>query len=235
MKVETQITIAEHEGRNALFAALAKAQGAFTEIRKNREVTIRPRDRAPYSFRYADLAAITEATRRPLSENGLFVIQPLNDISSQAPEAVIETILGHQDGGTITSRLRIANDFPDPKQFGAVVTYLRRYAVSSMLGIAADDDLDEDGNPSSNDQSAARQGDAAPPARKETAASRPKPGELPTCTPENFEKKREGWKRLVSAGKPVADMVAMIQTKELLTDEQKAEIASWAPQRSEQQ
>ncbi|HEY8606599.1 MAG TPA: hypothetical protein VIM12_05735 [Noviherbaspirillum sp.] len=53
--------------------------------------------------------------------------------------------------------------------------------------------------------------------------------QLPTCSAEDFEKKKAGWKKAIEGGKPVNDLVAMIQSKELLTDEQKMEIASWAP------
>ncbi|WP_228534901.1 hypothetical protein [Noviherbaspirillum malthae] len=53
--------------------------------------------------------------------------------------------------------------------------------------------------------------------------------QLPTCTAEDFEKKKAGWKGIVESGKKsVNDLIAFIQTKELLSDEQKMEIASWA-------
>ncbi|MET3654044.1 hypothetical protein [Dyella japonica] len=51
---------------------------------------------------------------------------------------------------------------------------------------------------------------------------------LPTCSDESFDKKKAGWRKTVEAGKPVNDLIAMIQTKELLTNDQKIEIASWA-------
>ncbi|WP_321291374.1 ERF family protein [Alcaligenes phenolicus] len=223
--IENRTTIADHPGRNALFAALAVAQGAFPEIKKNRLVQIRPRDSAPYSFRYADLSVMRESVKQPLADNGLFVIQPINDLEGRVPEAVIETILGHKDGGTVTSRLKVANDFHDPKAFGAVVTYLRRYAYGAILGLTSDDDLDEDGAPVQDAPAKGKSNDAA---RPDKPAARTEPGGLPECTPDTFEQKTEGWKRLVTAGKPVADMIAMIETKTLLTDEQKAEIASWA-------
>jgi len=52
--------------------------------------------------------------------------------------------------------------------------------------------------------------------------------ELPLCSDETFEKKKAGWKKTVEAGKAVNDLIAMIQTRESLTTEQKLEIASWA-------
>ncbi|OYV95161.1 MAG: hypothetical protein B7Z68_07330 [Acidobacteria bacterium 21-70-11] len=52
---------------------------------------------------------------------------------------------------------------------------------------------------------------------------------LPTCSAESFDKKKVGWKTTIEAGKKsVNDLIATIQTKELLTDDQKVEIASWA-------
>lgn len=52
--------------------------------------------------------------------------------------------------------------------------------------------------------------------------------ELPECTPEAFEKKRAGWMAVVKGGKKSAnDLIATIQTKETLSDEQRMEIASW--------
>lgn len=56
----------------------------------------------------------------------------------------------------------------------------------------------------------------------------PKKG-LPACTPEAFDKKKAGWKKTVETGvKSVNDLIATIETKEKLSDDQKVEIASWA-------
>lgn len=52
--------------------------------------------------------------------------------------------------------------------------------------------------------------------------------ELPACTPEAFEKKKAGWKKTIEDGKKsVNDLIAFIQTKETLSDDQRMEIASW--------
>ncbi len=48
------------------------------------------------------------------------------------------------------------------------------------------------------------------------------------CTAESFEKKKAGWKKLIVEGKKtVSDLIAMVETKELLTEEMKFEIDSW--------
>lgn len=137
-----------------LFAALAKAQAKFEPIEKNRTVEIRPRDKAPYTFRYADLQEILAKTRKALTDNGLALFQIVED-------GVLRCVLTHQDGGSITSSLALPTslrDMHDPKALGALISYLRRYQASAILGVAADDDLDQDGEPMGN----ATTGTAAP-------------------------------------------------------------------------
>lgn len=52
---------------------------------------------------------------------------------------------------------------------------------------------------------------------------------IPVCTPEFFERNKASWQKVVKEGKKsVNDLIATIQTKELLSDDQKVEIASWA-------
>ena len=55
-------------------------------------------------------------------------------------------------------------------------------------------------------------------------------GGKPVCTADSFEKQKEGWKAVIQSGKKAVNaLIATIQTKETLTDEQKVEIASWMP------
>jgi len=52
---------------------------------------------------------------------------------------------------------------------------------------------------------------------------------LPTCTPEAFDKRKAGWKAAIEQGiQDVNELIATVETKELLTTDQKVEIASWA-------
>jgi len=56
-------------------------------------------------------------------------------------------------------------------------------------------------------------------------------GVLPECSAATFEKKKDGWKKhIVEGTKSVNDLIAMIQTREILNDDQKMEIASWSVQ-----
>lgn len=57
---------------------------------------------------------------------------------------------------------------------------------------------------------------------------------LPTISTEAFEKKKGSWKTTVESGKKAAsDLITTIETKELLTPDQKTEIASWTPKATE--
>lgn len=127
------------EGMGVFYAAFAKAQGAFLPIEKNRDVYIKS-DKGSYSFKYADLAEIRAKTTPAMSANDLCLFQL---VTEDEGGTCIRTIIGHSSGAEAESTIRI-NRQGDMKQFGAAVTYLRRYVVGPMLGIAADDDIDED-------------------------------------------------------------------------------------------
>ena len=135
-----------------IYAALAKAQAAFKPCVKNRK--------ANYG-KYADLASIFAATQPALNANGLAVFQRV----TSRPEGVeVETILGHESGETISSGplfmpVTLGKGMNPAQAFGSARTYACRYSLSSLLGIAADDD--DDGNAagvgSASDRYASRQ------------------------------------------------------------------------------
>lgn len=121
----------------ALSAALAKAQGEFLAIAKNRSVKIQMKSGGSFNFKYADLEATINATRPALSKNELCVIQPITDNK-------LLTIISHSSGEYIESSMPLPEQIgEDPKQYGAKISYLRRYAYQSLLCVMADDDLDE--------------------------------------------------------------------------------------------
>lgn len=125
----------------ALYGALAKAQGEFLPLAKNRNVEITMKSGGKYRFRYADLEAVLSSTRAALAKNGLSTIQVIEQVEGLP---MLKTVLAHESGGTISSYLQLPrNDGGDIKNYGAAITYLRRYALTSMLCVAADDDLDE--------------------------------------------------------------------------------------------
>jgi hypothetical protein len=144
----------------AVFAALAKAQG---EIRNAVKDSANPHFRS----KYADLAAIVDACRKPLSENGIAVIQ----IPHNAGRDIgVTTILGHSSGQWISGRIAVAPAKWDAQSLGSVTTYLRRYSLAAMTGVAPEDDDGEGavGRADGNGQEA-----APPQTRGATRAARP--------------------------------------------------------------
>lgn len=156
----------------SLYGALAKAQGAFQPIVKNREVEITMKTGGRYKFRYADLEEILTKTRPALSANGLALIQTVEH-GQQGPLLVCR--LMHAQGGMMSSEVAMpgVRDLGDPKSFGAAITYLRRYMVTAMLGVAADDDLDEDGQGIDDTPTTGRKPTVAAPQRRAEAPAQP--------------------------------------------------------------
>lgn len=169
----------------ALYAALAAAQGQFLPIEKNRNVTIKPREAPAYSFRYADLEEVISKTRPALTAHKLALFQSL-DVSGN--DARLVCTLAHADGAVIQSAISIPHphSMKEPKQFGALVSYYRRYMVTSILGVAADDDLDEDGqegeqiNRQAASQHAGQKPAVAQPQRRPAPAKTEQTGEAAT-------------------------------------------------------
>jgi ERF superfamily len=124
-----------NNGTAALHAALAAAQGEFPPIPRDKKVTVKTREGNHYSFEYAELGTILGAVRPTLSKHGLALVQLLEDAS-------VRTELRHKDGGIISASFPLPTVPARPQELGSLITYLRRYAVVAMLGIATEDDDD---------------------------------------------------------------------------------------------
>lgn len=212
-----------------LYAALAKAQGEFLPITKNRTVKITPREKAAYEFRYADLEEVFSKTRPALSKHGLALIQTIKETDRGL---TLVCHLVHEQGGSITSELPIMNPNGDPKQFGAMVSYLRRYLATAILGVAADDDLDEDGNSADGHGAmpAPTERKAPPQTQQQSAAPATKTAEKGPATLEEpaFVKRLPSWHKQIEDGMKPADLLATIATRYALTEEQKTRITESA-------
>ena len=112
---------------NELATALAKAQGAITPA-------IKDSNNPFFKSQYADLASVWDACRKPLSENGLSVVQTIDGNDK------LETTLLHSSGQFISSTLSIVAKDQTSQSIGSAITYARRYALSAIIGICPDDD-----------------------------------------------------------------------------------------------
>jgi hypothetical protein len=96
-----------------------------------------------YHSNYSTLAAVWDACRKPLSDNGLAIFQPTRH--GENGKIIIETLLAHSSGEWIMGELDIQPVKTDPQSIGSAITYARRYALAAMVGIAPEDDDAEGG------------------------------------------------------------------------------------------
>ncbi len=96
-----------------------------------------------FKSKYADLTSVWEACRKPLTDNGLAVIQTGVCLSEHPERVAIETTLVHASGEWMSGIISARPVKDDPQSLGSCVTYLRRYSLSALVGICPEDD---DGN-----------------------------------------------------------------------------------------
>ena len=121
----------QSEQINELAAALAIAQGSITGALKDSANPF-------FKSKYADLASVWDACRDSLSKNGLAVVQVAS--TSETGAAVITTTLCHKSGQWIRGSISLMPVKSDPQGMGSALTYARRYALASMVGVAQVDD-----------------------------------------------------------------------------------------------
>lgn len=126
---------------NELATALSKMQQQVRSIPKNKTAIIPMKSGGKFQFSYADLCGILDAVRKPLTDNGLSITQLF---ANDGVNYQIVTTLLHSSGQWLKSFLPISVNAVDIKQLGSQITYSRRYALASILGVCADDD-DEGG------------------------------------------------------------------------------------------
>jgi len=125
----------------AFLTAFAKAQSEYEPVLRERTVIIKPRDGTAYQFKYAELANVIDATRA-LSRNGIVVSQPVHQARDK--QLWLYTIVAHAEGAGQVTRIRLEGA-PDMKVFGGEITYIRRYMFGPAVGVASEDDADDNG------------------------------------------------------------------------------------------
>src|SRR5712691_2495721 len=145
----------------ALAAALAKAQVELANPEKSLTATIRT-DRngeGTRTFRYAPLSSGLDIVRKSLGKHEIAIFQT-TAIDQPTHSVSLTTMLTHASGEWIASEWPVCpvSDTAAPHRMGAALTYARRYALFTLVGIAGEDDLDA---PDLNCQPAADSGGTA--------------------------------------------------------------------------
>jgi ERF superfamily len=129
----------------ALASALAKAQAEFVNPEKSLTATIRSGrpGEGERSFRYAPLSSGLDIVRKTLGQHEIATVQT-TAIDQAAGIVNLTTMLAHASGEWIASDWPVCSiaETANPQRMGAALTYARRYALFTLVGIAGEDDLD---------------------------------------------------------------------------------------------
>ena len=128
----------------AIATALAKAQTELSNPEKAMVGTVyNNRSDSPQSFRYASLSSGLDIIRKALGGQQIAIAQT-TDIDRASGTVNLTTLLLHTSGEWISSDWPVCqlSETSAPRRMGAALTYARRYALFTMVGIAGEDDLD---------------------------------------------------------------------------------------------
>lgn len=116
-----------------LYAALAKAQAEVENATKSS-------NNQHFRSKYADLAEVLNTVRPVFARHGIAILQ---STEFDGARVSVTTALAHTSGGVVTSTAACVPAKTDAQGIGAATTYLRRYSLAAMAGVAQEDD---DGN-----------------------------------------------------------------------------------------
>jgi len=132
----------------ALATALAKAQIELANPEKALTGTIEPQrgergQGVARQFRYASLSSGLEIVRKALGQHEIATVQT-TAVDQAAGMVNLTTVLAHSSGEWIASDWPVCPiaETERPHRMGAALTYARRYALFTLVGIAGEDDLD---------------------------------------------------------------------------------------------
>lgn len=171
-----QAQAAPVDPQTALCAALTKAQGEAANVTKNATADLGKR-----TYHYATLDTMRDALRPILASNGLAFV-------GRMAEGGILWHLSHVAGGTLEWLTGYPDGVNAPQGLGSAITYLTRYQLALLLGVAAEDDDDA--------QTAQEQAKAAP------AAPRPAPTPPAQTDAAREDAMKAFWKAWAKSGLP---------------------------------
>lgn len=169
------------ESIGAIAGALAKAQIELANPEKSLIATIRspfPRE-SDRSFRYASLSSGLDLVRKSLGRHEIATVQTTS-IDEVAGLIRLTTTLAHSSGEWVSSDWPVCpvSETSAPHRMGAALTYARRYALFTLVGIAGEDDLD------APDLNAGMDGAMLNPARSDELGKHVSPDQRPTSPPD---------------------------------------------------
>jgi hypothetical protein len=124
---------------------------ALVAVQKKMVPVKKSADNPFFKSKYAPLDKVMPSALKLLNEQGIAVLQPTDNIvtySETGGNSALTTTLLHTSGEWISSTQPLVLDKDNPQGQGSAITYARRYALMSMIGMVADED--DDGNVASS-------------------------------------------------------------------------------------
>lgn len=207
---------------NELLKAMVEAAPEISSISKSKQA---------YGYKYATLDSLIDMLRGVLPKHGLWFIQMPTRIDDKS---VLTTKVFHVSGQWLEDSIEmtdteLSGKTNDTQKLGASITYFRRYALSSIFGVAADEDVD--GN--LNNAKPAQQS-------KPVAQPQPKPQQKQDPTPfimKDLAKRMESGETKESILSDYANILKTDQVREVqnLSDKEKAIVANTLFKRTKEQ
>jgi len=97
------------------------------------EVEALTKDTKGYNYKYFDINQMLEKLLPKFQEQGLLLIQPIED------DRVTTRIIDLETGEDVQSSIALTIG-AKPQDLGSEITYYRRYTLQSLLGLRAEDD-----------------------------------------------------------------------------------------------
>lgn len=122
----------------ALAEALVAALAELTGVEKGRTAKVKMKQGGEYTYSYANIADVIEATRPVLAQNGLVALTPVSGYGEADLCVTVELV--HTSGESKVFDPLPFSPGSDAQASGSAITYFRRYALLAALGMAAEDD-----------------------------------------------------------------------------------------------
>ena len=146
VELEQKYKDSNQEKWGEFYEALAKAQAAFDTPKKSKTATVKTQKGYEYTYDYATLSDILGATEQYLNENGIFFSQNELSISAAKTDEIYtnEPTLSYKNGLTLKKETLPLKYNPfNAQDARSIVSYLRRYGASNILGIEPEDGGDD--------------------------------------------------------------------------------------------
>lgn len=119
--------------------SIVKITVALLKAQKSMGGAVKDSKNPYFKSNYADYGSVLEASKNPLNDNGILVLQPH---TNRDGKNFVETLLVHESGEWLSSETEVVcAKQNDPQALGSAITYARRYGLQSFLSMpTADDD-----------------------------------------------------------------------------------------------